>query len=159
MCEILALRADMDIYPITELNDCEYKSQNQGVMHACGHDGHTASLLGIAKIMGKYQPQLSGELRLLFFNMWKKRHLGRCQPNGSSRSIGGSRSDFWNTPWSTMPLGKIGITAGPMMAARGYFSINILAKVDMGASLTKQLIALPSGHRLLATCNKLSPDS
>ena len=62
----LALRADMDALPINELNDCDYKSQNPGVMHACGHDVHMASLLGAAKILNEVRTDFEGTLRIIF---------------------------------------------------------------------------------------------
>lgn len=60
----IGIRADMDALPITELNDVPYKSQNPGVMHACGHDAHTAMLLGVAMLL-KNEP-INGEVRLIF---------------------------------------------------------------------------------------------
>jgi len=62
----LALRADMDALPITELNQCEYKSLNSGVMHACGHDVHMASLLGASRILNELRHEFEGTIRLIF---------------------------------------------------------------------------------------------
>jgi len=62
----LALRADMDALPINELNKCEYKSLNPGVMHACGHDVHMASLLGASKILNELRNEFEGTIRLIF---------------------------------------------------------------------------------------------
>jgi amidohydrolase len=62
----LALRADMDALPINELNNCDYKSQHPGVMHACGHDVHMASLLGASKILNELRNEIEGTIRLIF---------------------------------------------------------------------------------------------
>jgi amidohydrolase len=62
----LALRADMDALPINELNECDYKSMNPGVMHACGHDIHMASLLGASKILNELRNEFEGTIRLIF---------------------------------------------------------------------------------------------
>lgn len=60
------LRADIDALPITEENDFEFKSKNDGVMHACGHDGHTAILLGTAKLLSEQAQDVPGEIRMIF---------------------------------------------------------------------------------------------
>ena len=64
--KIIALRGDIDALPITEANKVPYKSKNEGVMHACGHDVHTASLLGTAKILNKIKDQFEGTIKLIF---------------------------------------------------------------------------------------------
>jgi amidohydrolase len=62
----IALRADMDALPISEKNNCDYKSKNEGIMHACGHDAHISSLLGAAKILNTLKDEFEGSIKLIF---------------------------------------------------------------------------------------------
>jgi amidohydrolase len=64
--KVVALRADFDALPIVEANDVPYKSKREGVMHACGHDAHTASLLGVAKILMTLKDEFEGTIKLIF---------------------------------------------------------------------------------------------
>src|SRR5699024_2901616 len=64
--KVIALRADMDALPIQEMNDVAYKSRNSGVMHACGHDVHTASLLSVVRILQRLKDEFSGTIKFIF---------------------------------------------------------------------------------------------
>ena len=94
----VALRADMDALPITEENDSEFVSRHPGVMHACGHDGHTAMLLGAARILSGMRDEISGEVRFLF------QHAEETYPGGPRRWSG---PGLWRT-WTRL----LGSTCG-----------------------------------------------
>lgn len=77
----LAIRADMDALPIQELNEFDFKSKNDGVMHACGHDGHTAILLGTAKILSELKTELIGDIHFIF------QHAEELHPGGAQEMV------------------------------------------------------------------------
>lgn len=123
----LAIRADMDALPIEEKNDFPFKSQNPGVMHACGHDGHTAMLLAAAFVLTRLRHHFSGEIRLIF------QHAEELAPGGAEELVrAGVMDDVdWVIGahlWSPLEFGKIGILYGPMMAAPDIFHIIIKGK-------------------------------
>lgn len=125
--KVIALRADMDALPIEEENDFNFVSRNLGVMHACGHDGHTAMLLGAAKILTKLKGQIRGEVRFLF------QHAEEQPPGGAQEMVNagvleGVESILGAHLVSTLPLGKIGLSYGPMMAGADTFNITVLGK-------------------------------
>lgn len=124
---VLAMRADMDALPITEENTFEFASQNPGVMHACGHDGHTAMLLGAAKLLSGMQEQIKGEIRFLF------QHAEELFPGGAEEMVQAGVMDgvdmvIGTHLWSSMEFGSVGICAGPMMAAPDTFWITVNGK-------------------------------
>ncbi|QSO46449.1 M20 family metallopeptidase [Alicyclobacillus mengziensis] len=123
----LAIRADMDALPIAEENDFAFKSQNNGVMHACGHDGHTAMLLGTAKILSELQSEVPGEIRFLF------QHAEELFPGGAEELVQAGVLDGVSQVigihlWAPLEVGKIGIRAGAMMAAPDSFNIVVHGK-------------------------------
>ncbi|WP_407921219.1 M20 family metallopeptidase [Bacillus salipaludis] len=125
--KVIALRADMDALPIKEENDFNFVSRNSGVMHACGHDGHTAMLLGAAKILTKLKGQIRGEVRFLF------QHAEEQPPGGAQEMVNagvldGVESVLGAHLVSTLPLGKIGLSYGPMMAGADTFKVTVLGK-------------------------------
>lgn len=127
----LAMRADIDALPIKEENDFEFKSENENVMHACGHDGHTAMMLGAAKILSEQKDAINGEIRFIF------EHAEESFPGGAYELIQAGVLDgvdhiIGAHLMSTLDFGKIGITYGHMMAAADGFWITIKGKGGHG---------------------------
>lgn len=125
--KVIAIRADMDALPIQEENSFDFVSQNPGVMHACGHDGHTAMLLGTAKILADLKDRIHGEVRFLF------QHAEELFPGGAEEMVNAGVMEgvdlvIGTHLWSPMETGKIGVVYGPMMAAPDMFSIRIQGK-------------------------------
>lgn len=125
--KVLAIRADMDGLPIPEENDFEFRSQRPDVMHACGHDAHTAMLLGAAKVLSGMADQLSGEVRFLF------QHAEELFPGGADEMIRAGVMDGVDLVigahvWSPLEVGKVGIVYGPAMAGPDTFWITIAGK-------------------------------
>lgn len=125
----IALRADMDALPITEANGVAFRSNVSGVMHACGHDVHTASLLGTAKILNEVKDQFEGTVRLLFQPGEEK------NPGGASYMI---RDGALENPQPTgiigqhvfplLPVGKIGFREGMYMASCDEIYLKVIGK-------------------------------
>lgn len=122
----IALRADIDALEIEEVNDIEYASVNKGLMHACGHDAHTASLLGAAKILKSKEDEINGYIKLIF---QQAEEIGQ----GARQFVSeGHLKDVDNVfglhVSSGLDTGKISITPGPIAASCDYFKINIEGK-------------------------------
>lgn len=128
----VAIRADFDALPIQELNDVPYKSKNDGVMHACGHDGHTAIALGLAKALVKMQDELMGNV--VFIHQFAE----EITPGGAIAMIEDCCLDgvdviFGTHLWAPMPLGEIQVREGAIMAAADAVNIHIQGRGGHGA--------------------------
>jgi amidohydrolase len=121
---VLAIRADMDALPIHERNTHDFVSQNDGVMHACGHDGHTSMLLGAVKVLLGHRDELRGEVRFIF------QHAEEMAPGGAEELVRAGVLDGVDLVigahlWLFMPVGRVGVRDGPLMAAPDRFLITI----------------------------------
>lgn len=124
----IVLRADIDALPIEETNNCEYKSLNEGVMHACGHDAHTASLLVSAKILSENKNLFSGKIKLCFQQAEEIGYGARLFIDGGYLE-GASRS-FGIHVGSNIPVGSIVIMEGANNASVDWFRISIEGKAS-----------------------------
>jgi len=126
---VVALRADIDALPIREANDVPYRSQNEGVMHACGHDVHTASLLGAARILYELRDQWEGTVKLLFQPAEEK------LPGGASLMIKDGALEnprpatiFGQHVHPPLPAGTIGLRPGMYMASADEIYLTVRGK-------------------------------
>ena len=141
----VALRADFDALAIQDEKDVPYKSKNPGAMHACGHDGHTATLLILAKVMKEYQDELEGTIVFLH------QHAEEETPGGAISIVESGKLDdvdavFGNHLWATTPLGHIETRKGVFMAGTDRFEITIQGQGGHGAypHQTKDAIVIGS---------------
>ncbi len=123
----IALRADMDALPMTEMNRFQHASTHAGRMHACGHDGHTAMLLGAARQLA-HDPDFAGTVVLIF--QPAEEALGGAQvmiDEGVFERFG-IEEVYGLHNWPQMPAGTIGVRTGPMMASCDFFSLTVTGK-------------------------------
>ena len=150
----VALRADFDALAIQELNDLPYKSKNDGVMHACGHDGHTATLLVLARCLAEMREELTGNIVFIH------QHAEELAPGGAKAMIEdgcleGVDVIFGTHLWAPTPLGTVLVREGAIMAAADRFEIVIQGKGGHGAEPHQAVDAIVTGVQFVTQLQTL----
>lgn len=150
-----AIRADMDALPIQEENQVPYRSQHDGVMHACGHDGHTAIALGTAYYLAQNRHLIQGAVKLIF-------QPAEEQPGGAKPMI---EAGVLKNPdvdaiiglhlWNNLPVGTVGVRSGPLMAAVEIFDCTIYGKGGHGAIPQQTIDPIVVGSNIIASLQSI----
>jgi amidohydrolase len=129
----VALRADFDALPIQDEKEVPYKSKVPGVMHACGHDIHTATLLGVAKVLSEVKKDLEGNV--VFIHQFAEELApGGAKPMIEDGCLEGVDVIYGSHVWAMDPYGTVGVTEGFTMAASDSFEIEIVGRGGHGAT-------------------------
>lgn len=144
----VALRADMDALPIQDEKTCEYASQQPGVMHACGHDGHTATLLALAEYYSRTKAKLRGEIRLIF------QPAEEVCPGGAKSMIEEGALDgvdviYGVHLWTPVPVGTVASAPGPLMASTDEFFIDVQGRGGHGGMPHKTVDSVVAASALV----------
>lgn len=143
----VALRADMDALQVKECTGLPFASKKEGLMHACGHDGHIASLLGAAKILNEIKDEIQGTVKL-FFQPAEETAWGakKMIEEGALEDVDGV---FGIHIWADIELGKISVEAGPRMASTDLFRIKVTGKGGHGSLPHQGVDAVVAGSAIV----------
>ncbi|MEW9123018.1 MAG: amidohydrolase [Thermotaleaceae bacterium] len=147
----LALRADMDALPIQEQNVHDFASRYEGKMHACGHDGHTAMLLGTAAILSELKEEICGNIKFIFQPAEEKAPIGGAKPMIEAGVLENPHVDgiLGLHIWPGLPKGAIGLKEGALMASSDPFTIEIHGKSGHAAAPHQAIDALVVGCQVV----------
>ncbi|MFC2949979.1 M20 family metallopeptidase [Virgibacillus sediminis] len=151
----IALRADFDGLPIQDEKDVPYKSKVPGVMHACGHDGHTSVLLSLAKVIKEYQQELPGTIEFLH------QHAEEYAPGGAKPIVESGAIDhvdavFGTHLWATTPLGVLQTSKNAFMAGTDRFTITIKGKGGHGGYPHETKDAIVIGSNVMSQLQQIT---
>lgn len=151
----VAIRADFDALPIQDQKNVPYKSQVPGVMHACGHDAHTSTLLGLATVFSKHRDQIKGNVVFIF------QHAEEENPGGATAmvqdgALQGVDAIFGAHLWSMAPIGKVWISAGPIMANTDDYIIDIKGKGGHGAVPQETIDSIVIGAQIVTNLQTIA---
>jgi amidohydrolase len=151
----VAIRADFDALPIQDQKDVPYKSKVPGVMHACGHDAHTAELLGLATVLAKHREEISGTIRFIF------QHAEEELPGGAvamveDGAVDGVDAIFGVHLWSMAPVGRVWVGEGPIMANADDFIIEVKGKGGHGAIPQETVDSIVIGSQIVTNLQTIA---
>ncbi|MBZ5711479.1 M20 metallopeptidase family protein [Nannocystis pusilla] len=129
----IALRADLDCLPMHESTDLPHRSVHQGKAHKCGHDGHTAILLGVADILARHRESVRGNIRLLFQPAEEGVRGGGAKVMIEEGALAGVREIYGLHNWPAYPKGELRVQPGPMLAQVHMLDITIRGKGGHGS--------------------------
>lgn len=151
----LLIRADMDALPVEEKNDLEFKSQNKGVMHACGHDGHTSILIGTAYVLKELADQFDGNIKFLF-------QPGEETSGGADGMI---KEGVLENPdvdaalglhlWGSTPEGVVEYKSGPIMASPDRFDLKIIGRGGHAARPHNTIDPVPIAAQIVSALQNI----
>lgn len=149
----IALRADMDALPVQEETGLEYSSRNAGVMHACGHDGHTAMLLGTARVLSGMRDRLAGTVKFIF------QHAEESPPGGARELVRAGVLDgvdaIFGLHLFNQACGTVQIARGPATSASGSFSLTIKGQGSHGSMPHKGIDPIVAGAQIVLALNTI----
>lgn len=154
---VVALRADMDCLPMTEESGVAYASKTPGLMHACGHDGHTAALVGAARVLHGIRAELGGPVVLLFQPAEEGGFGGQrlCEDG----ALEGPRVDavfgMHNMPVASLPFGGVGLRPGPLMGGGVNFKITVIGRGGHAAAPHRCVDPLMIGSQIVTALQSL----
>lgn len=152
--KVVALRADFDALAIQDEKEVSYKSTIKGVAHACGHDGHTATLLVLAKILWKHRKDLPGTY-VFIHQFGEEVAPGGAKPMIEAGCLNGVDAIFGTHLWSQFPSGSINYRNGAMMAGADIFDIKIIGNGGHGAAPHTTVDAVTIGAELVVQLQKI----
>ncbi|MBW3625380.1 MAG: amidohydrolase, partial [Armatimonadetes bacterium] len=150
---IFALRADMDALPIHELNDLPYKSQTPGLMHACGHDGHTSVLVGTARVLSELKDGLKGTIRFIF--QPSEENVQGARAMIEEGVMNGVEGIIALHDWNDTEPGNISIKSGPILASADTFILTITGQGGHAAYPHLAVDPIMVGAQLVASLQTL----
>ena len=147
--KFLMLRADMDALPIQEKTGLPFGSQVPGIMHACGHDVHTANLLAVGELLFRTRERWNGKVKLVFQPAEELSPVGGSRGMLESGYLDDAKAVYGLHVWPDLPHGKVGVKAGPLMAATDHFTITIHGKTAHGAKPDQGIDAVVLGAQFV----------
>ena len=153
--EVVALRADMDALPIEEPEGCAFRSEHPGMMHACGHDAHTAILLGAAKVLAGMKDQLRGSVKLLF--QPAKETDGGAEPMVKAGAMENPHVDrvYGLHVMPNLPLGTIETRVGTLNASTDTVKITVHGRAGHGAYPERSVDAIVGAAQVICALQTL----